>query len=75
MDILKLNEAKVIDIIELKRDEKTAVCSGKITGTRISRQNQKVTWENEFTWKVEETQDGKNFFTWVQGRQSASDME
>lgn len=78
---LNISGAQIQDIIELKRDGKTAICSGKLTGTQTIKANplvpndRQVPFAGEFTWKVEETQDGKNFFTWVQGRQSASDME
>lgn len=80
----RVSKAKFQDIIELKRETKTATCSGKLTGTRIRKQNEfdpndtvefEEPIEGELTWKVEETQDGKNFFTWVKGRQSAFDME
>lgn len=77
----EITGAKFQDIIELKREEKTAICSGELIGTQkviqypISQDEREGKYAKEFTWKVEETQDGENFFTWVVGRKSASDLE
>lgn len=76
-----MTNAKVEDVIELKMDEKSAICSGTLTATQnikansIVSEDQQAPFKSDYTWKVEETQDGKNFFSWVDGRQSAADME
>jgi hypothetical protein len=72
---IKMSDAIINDVIELKIDKKTAICSGSLTATQTFRDGSTLPFQSDYTWKVEITQDGKNFFSWIEGRQSAADME
>lgn len=57
------------DVVALRQDFSTAICSGALY------HKQKEQWRTlgaEFTWRVDQTEDGRNFYQWLEGRQNPS---
>ncbi|MDC8755646.1 hypothetical protein OIK40_13430 [Erythrobacter sp. sf7] len=72
---LVLGSVKIDQIIELKRTETTAICSGRVSYSYGSDPEYTISMEEDQTWKVETTTDGLNYFTWRKGRHPASAFE
>lgn len=78
----RLVDAEFEDVLELSSDDRSAICSGKLMVTDVlgERRGVKpaflgVSVEMDFTWRVQETESGENYFQWVEGRKSASAFE
>ena len=66
---IKANEFEFRDVVVLKQGSSTAVCSGALYYKQDDRW---LTLGTEFTWRVDPTEDGNNYYHWLEGRQNAS---
>lgn len=57
------------DVVALKQDSSTAVCSGALYH---KEQGDWVSLGAEFTWRVDQTEDGRNLYQWQEGRLNPS---
>ena len=68
-DFIQASEFEFRDVVVLKQGSSTAVCSGALYYKQDDRW---LTIGAEFTWRVDPTEDGSNYYQWFEGRQNAS---
>lgn len=57
------------EVVTLRQDFSNAICSGSLYH---KQKGQWLTLGTEFTWRVYQTEDGHNFYQWLEGRQNPS---
>lgn len=68
-DFVEATDFEFQDVILLEQDATKAICSGTL---HFKKDGEWITLGGDFTWRVDQTEEGDNFYKWYQGRQNAS---